>query len=97
MAFVTIPKFKFNDYLDQRIQERSGGKQEYKSIKKVWEGVKLRWTQAGYLSGVAPSRGQLIAMERELGEAVNEGRESEAERNKNHLFRKEGSRHRERV
>lgn len=97
MATTTVPKFKFNEYLDQRMQDRAGGKEQYKSIKKVWEGVKLKWTQAGYLSGSAPSKGHLSTMEKELGEAVKEGIASEEERNRAHLFKKEGTKHRERA
>lgn len=95
MASITVPKLKFNEYLDQRIQERAGGKQEYKTIKKIWGEIRLRWTQAGYIGGVAPSREQLSTMERELEEAVRHGRESEAEKNSSHFFqekRNEGER-----
>ena len=97
MASITVPKLKFNEYLDQRIQERAGGKQEYKSIKKIWGEIRLRWTQAGYISGVAPSREQLSAMERELDEAVRHGKESEAEKNSSHFFKKKGTKERERA
>ncbi|CAB1342795.1 unnamed protein product, partial [Coregonus sp. 'balchen'] len=55
--------------------DRAGGKEQYKIVKKVWEGVKLKWTQAGYFSGGAPSKGQLTSMEKELEEAVKEGTE----------------------
>ena len=66
------------------MEYRSGGKGQWKDIKKVWEGVKLRWTQAGYLGGGLPTGVQLKTMECGL-------REKEAEKNKIHVFKKEGS------
>lgn len=90
MAIPNTPKLKFNDFLDQKMQDRSGGKEQWKSIKKVWEGLKLKWTQAGYLGGGPPTRVQLSTMESGLREAVQVARDGEVEKNKSHLFKKEG-------
>lgn len=98
MATSQPPKLKFNDFLDQRMQDRSGGKEQWKSIRKVWEGLKLKWTQAGYLVGGIPNRTQLSTMEGELREALQEAKDRETEQNKLHLFKKDrhGSRSSER-
>uniref|UniRef100_A0A4W5MBV4 Globin domain-containing protein n=1 Tax=Hucho hucho TaxID=62062 RepID=A0A4W5MBV4_9TELE len=97
MASGQVPKLRFSELLDQRMRDRAGGKEQYKAIQKVWEGVRVRWVQAGYLSGGPPSKEQLQIMERELDEGVREARENESERNKMHLFKKDGTRHREKA
>ncbi|XP_031689057.1 uncharacterized protein LOC116375798 [Oncorhynchus kisutch] len=97
MATPQPPKFKFNDFLDQRMQDRSGGKEQWKSIKKVWEGLKLKWTQAGYLVGGTPNRIQLSTMEGELSEALQEAKDKEIEQSKLHVFKKEGTKQREKA
>lgn len=97
MATPQPPKLKFNDFLDQRMQDRSGGKEQWKSIKKVWEGLKLKWTQAGYLVGGTPNRVQLSTMEGELREALQEAKDREIEQNKLHVFKKEGTKQREKA
>ena len=99
MTTTIVPKHKFNEYLDQRMKDRAGGKLHYKPVKRVWEEVRLRWFQAGFLSGVAvaPSKGQLLIMEKELEEAVKQGIECEVDKNKSHLFKKEGTKQREKA
>lgn len=66
MANPNTPKLRFNEFLEQKIEYRSGGKERWTPIKKVWEGLKLRWTQAGYLGGWPPTGAQLKTMECEL-------------------------------
>ncbi|XP_055773112.1 uncharacterized protein LOC129850998 [Salvelinus fontinalis] len=97
MTTTIVPKHKFNEYLDQRMKDRAGGKLHYKPVKRVWEEVRLRWIQAGFLSGVAPSKGQLLIMKKELEEAVKQGIECEVDKNKSHLFKKEGTKQREKA
>lgn len=96
MTTPNTPKLKFNDFLDQKIENRSGGKEQWKPIKKVWEGLKLKWTQAGYLGGGPPTGVQLSTMECGLRETLQEARDKEVERNKSHMFKKEGTKQRER-
>lgn len=42
MATPNTPKLKFNEFLDKKMEYRSGGKGQWKHIKKVWEGLKLK-------------------------------------------------------
>ena len=97
MSAATTPKLKFNDFLDQSMMDRAGGKEQYNKIKSVWEGIKLKWTQAGYLSGAPPVEERLKAMQRELQEDVGKATASETERNIAHLFQKKGTREKERA
>lgn len=97
MAATPPTKLKFSEYLEQKIQDRAGGEEQYKAIRKVWEEVKLRWTQAGYFSGGAPTKGQLMVMEEGLKEAVQKGIEGEIEGNRKHMFKKKGTKNREKA
>ena len=97
MATPNTPKLKFNDFLDQKMEYRSGGKEQWKHIKKVWEGLKLRWTKAGYLGGGPPTGAQLKTMECGLRETLQEARDKEVERNKSRLFKNQGTKQRERA
>ena len=96
MSAATTPKLKFNDYLDQSMIDRAGGKKQYGKVEKVWKGLRIRWTQAGYFSGGPPTGGKLQDMQTELEDAVEHAKASEAERNKIHRFKKVGTRERER-
>ena len=97
MSAATTPKLKFNEYLDQSMIDIAGGKEQCSKVKKVWERIKLKWTRAGCFSGGPPTGGKLQSMQEELEDAVEEARASETERNKIHMFRKEGTRERERA
>ncbi|CAB1312810.1 unnamed protein product, partial [Coregonus sp. 'balchen'] len=97
MAGPNIAKPKFNEYLQQRMTERVGGKEKYKKVKKVWEEVKLRWTQAGYLRGGPPSEEELKIMEKSLEVAVEKAKGEEEGKNKAHRFKKEGTKKRKRA
>ena len=88
MSAATTPKLKINEYLDQSMIDRAGGKEQYSKVKKVWERIKLKWTQAGYFSGGPPTGGKLQSMQKELEDAVEKARASETERNKIHMFKK---------
>ena len=91
MATPNTPKLRFNEFLEQKIEYRSGGKGQWKHMKKVWEGLKLKWTQEGHLGGGPPSAVQLKTMECGLKETLQEAREKETEKNKIQVFKKEGS------
>ncbi|CAB1345579.1 unnamed protein product, partial [Coregonus sp. 'balchen'] len=97
MAGPNTTKPKFNEYLEQRMTERAGGKEQYKKVKKVWEEVKLRWTQEGYLRGGPPSEEELKIMEKGLEVAVEKAKGEEEGKNKEHKFKNKGTKERERA
>lgn len=72
-------------------------KKQYGKVEKVWKGLRIRWTQAGYFSGGPPTGGKLQDMQTELEDAVEHAKASEAERNNIHRFKKVGTRERERA
>lgn len=73
-------KLKFTEYLDKKIRDRSGSKDQYNKIRKVWERIKLKWIQAGYFSGDLPSEGDLSIMQKGLKDAVAEAKAGEVDR-----------------
>ncbi|XP_052346155.1 uncharacterized protein LOC127914390 [Oncorhynchus keta] len=97
MSAATTPKLGFSEYLDQSIIHVAGGKEQYEKVEKVWKGLRLKWTQAGYFSGGPPTGGNLQDMQKKLLEDAGKATASETERNKAHWFKKEGTRERMRA
>nr|XP_046190081.1 uncharacterized protein LOC124018769 [Oncorhynchus gorbuscha]XP_046190082.1 uncharacterized protein LOC124018769 [Oncorhynchus gorbuscha]XP_046190083.1 uncharacterized protein LOC124018769 [Oncorhynchus gorbuscha] len=90
-------KLKLTEYLDKQIRDRSGSKDQYNKIRKVWERIKLKWIQAGYFSGDLPSEGDLSIMQKRLKDAVAEAKAGEVDRNSEHFFKNDGTKDRERT